>query len=169
MALLDDISKAVTNTGKEAAQKAKDMAELVQLKAQLSAQKNRLKSLYEAVGQLYYKKHRNDAEGDYQMIIDEITKLLAQMEEARGEIRKLEGSVVCPSCGAIVKKGNKFCGKCGAAIAERQEEESAEAAPAGDPAAEAAGEGECAGAAEAEESPAAEPEPAGNTESGGEA
>ena len=72
----DDISKTLAGKGKEAAQRARDVAEIVQLKAQATSEKNKVKSLYAAIGQLYYKNHRDEADSEYQSIVDEITKSL---------------------------------------------------------------------------------------------
>lgn len=127
----DDISKTLAGKGKEAAQKAKDVAEIVQLKAQATSEKNKVKALYSAIGQLYYKNHRDDADGEYQSIVDEITRSLAMVAELQEKVRKLDGSVICPSCGAVIRKGNSFCGKCGAAAPVPAETEEEAEAPAG--------------------------------------
>lgn len=123
MALFDDISRTLAGKSKEAAQKAKDVAGVVQLKAQVTSEKSKVKSLYAAIGQLYYKNHKDDVDGEYQSIVDEITESLTKAAELQEKIRKLDGTVVCPSCGATIKKGNQFCGKCGAAAPEPVEEE----------------------------------------------
>ena len=123
MAILDDISKTLADKGKEAAQKAKDVAEIVQLKAQATSEKSKVKSLYAAIGQLYYKNHRDDTDSDYQSLVNEITETLAKVAELQEKARKLDGSVICPSCGAVIRKGNKYCGKCGTAAPEPEAEE----------------------------------------------
>ncbi len=153
----DDISKTLAGKGKEAAQKAKDVAEIVQLKAQATSEKNKVKALYSAIGQLYYKNHRDDADGEYQSIVDEITRSLAMVAELQEKVRKLDGSVICPSCGAVIRKGNSFCGKCGAAapVPAETEEEAEEAAAEAPAEAEATAEADVVASEDAAEAEAA--------------
>ena len=50
MAFLDQISKNLAGYGKEAAKKAKDTAEIFQLKAEIRGEKQKINELYAAIG-----------------------------------------------------------------------------------------------------------------------
>lgn len=125
MAFFDELSKTLSVKGKEAAQKAKDVAEVVQMKAQIGSDKAKLKELYGAIGALYFKKYRDNPENDFQTFFPEIEKTLAHIAELEAKVRELDGSSVCASCGANLKKNDGYCSKCGARV-EKPEEPVAE-------------------------------------------
>ncbi len=110
----DDLKKNLTDKGMEAAQKAKDTAEILQLRAQIAGEKSQLDKLYGAIGALYYKKHRNDEGDEYATFFGEIGQTLVRIQKLKARIEELDGSRTCPNCGAVVRKGDTFCGKCGA-------------------------------------------------------
>lgn len=126
MAFFDEISKTLAGKSKEAAQKAKDVAEVLQLKTQISSEKGKVKELYASIGALYFKKHREDAEDEYQLFFPEIETTLAHIAELEAKVRELDGSRCCSSCGASVRKDDAFCSKCGAAV-EKEEPAAKEA------------------------------------------
>ena len=61
MAFLDQISKNLAGYGKEAAKKAKDTAEIFQLKAEIRGEKQKINELYAAIGAVYFKNHRDES------------------------------------------------------------------------------------------------------------
>ena len=129
MAFLDEIGKTIAGRGKEAAQKAKDAAGVLQLKAQISSEKGKIKELYAAIGALYFKKHRGEEADEYRMFFPEIEKGLALVAQLEEKVMKLEGGRACGRCGAMIRRGDAFCGKCGApAEPEREEPAALEAA-----------------------------------------
>lgn len=72
MAFLDQISKNLAGYGKEAAKKAKDTAEIFQLKAEIRGEKQKINELYAAIGAVYFKNHRDESEDEYKMFFPEI-------------------------------------------------------------------------------------------------
>jgi len=126
MAFFDELSKTLSSKGKVAAQKAKDVAEVVQMKTQISSDKAKLKELYAAIGNLYFKKYRDNPENDFQTFFPEIEKTLAHIAELEAKVRELDGTLVCASCGATLKKNDGFCSKCGARAERPAEPEEAE-------------------------------------------
>ena len=112
MAFFDEIGKTLADKSREAAKKAKDVAEILQLKAQISTEKSKTKELYASIGVLYFKKHRDDENDEYQMFFPEIEKTLAHIAELEERVKKLEKAGTCPVCGASVGKNDAFCAKC---------------------------------------------------------
>ena len=78
MAFFDEIGKTLADKSREAAKKAKDVAEILQLKAQISTEKSKTKELYASIGVLYFKKHRDDENDEYQMFFPEIRKAVEE-------------------------------------------------------------------------------------------
>ncbi len=126
MTFFDEISKNLTGYGKEAAKKAKDAAQMLQLKAQLRGEKQKVHELYGAIGAVYFKNHREDSEDEYKMFFPEIESALAHVSELEEKIKELDTTEKCSCCGAIVKKGDAFCSKCGAPIRKEEAEEEAD-------------------------------------------
>ncbi len=122
MAFFDEIGKTLADKSREAAKKAKDMAEILQLKAQIGTEKSKTKELYASIGVLYFKKHRDDENDEYQMFFPEIEKTLAHIAELEERVKTLEKAGTCPVCGASVGKEDAFCAKCGAPVEKEAEE-----------------------------------------------
>lgn len=120
MAFFDEISKTLADKSRVAAQKAKDVAEVLQLKTQITSDKSKVKELYSAIGAVYFKNHREDAEDEYQLFFPEIEKTLAHIAELEEKVRELEGTNVCGQCGSPLKKEDMFCSKCGAAVKKEE-------------------------------------------------
>ena len=118
MAFFEEMGKTLADKSKEAAQKAKDVAEVLQLKAQINSEKGKVKELYAAIGAVYLKKNRENEEDEYKMFFPEIEKVLVRIEELESKVKELEGTRVCSSCKAPLHKGDAFCCRCGAAVEE---------------------------------------------------
>lgn len=122
MAFLDDLSRTLSDKGKEAALKAKGAAELLQMKAQIGSEKSKLKELYGAVGVLYYKKHRDEEDNEFADLFREIGNVLTNVAALEEKVQGLEGSLVCPSCRKVMKRDALYCSHCGTALKAEPEE-----------------------------------------------
>lgn len=123
MAFFDDLSKTLSDKGKVAAHKAREAAEVLQVKAQIVSEKSKLKELYGAVGVLYYKKHRNDEDNEFADLFKEIGNVLTNIAAMEEKVQELDGTLVCPNCKNPMKKGSAFCSKCGTALKTESETE----------------------------------------------
>ena len=126
MAFFDDLSRTLSDKGKEAAQKAKGAAEVLQIRAQIASEKSKLKELYGAVGVLYYKKHQDEEDNEFGDLFREIGNVLTNVAVMEEKIQELEGAKVCPNCKKVMKKDALFCCYCGSILKKETEEEEEE-------------------------------------------
>lgn len=116
MALLDDLSRTLTDMGREAAQKTKGVVDVLQLKAQVGSEKSRLRDLYGVIGKAYYEQHKVKAKTEYGSVCAQIQNALDKIADMEAKISKMENAVTCPACGAVSGKDAAYCSKCGAPI-----------------------------------------------------
>ena len=91
MDFLDKIGETLSTKGKEVSDKAKDMAEIVNLKGQVHTCEELIKKRYTEIGKLYYEKHGSMPDEDYidacrdiENAQNAIVDLEARMKELKG-------------------------------------------------------------------------------------
>ena len=94
MAFFDELSRTLSDKGKEAAQKARDGASVLQMKMQIASEKGKLKELYGAVGAVYYKKHRDDEDTEFGDLFREIGNVLTNVAAMEEKVQQMEGAYV---------------------------------------------------------------------------
>ncbi len=122
MAFFDELGKALSGKGKEAATKVRDLTEILQLKNKLSGEKEKVNKAYINLGMAYYDRHEASAEEEYAQDFETIRSGLLRISELEDEISSLEGTRICAECGAKVEKGAAFCSRCGAQMPLKQAE-----------------------------------------------
>ena len=102
MAFFTDMKRSLTEAGKQVAQKTKEVSDTVQLKTQISREKEAVNRQYAQIGKKVFEAANAADEEAYS----------AEFALLR------EGFIHCPECGARIEKTAAFCSKCGAKIAE---------------------------------------------------
>lgn len=121
MAFLEELGKTLTDKGKEAAKRAKELTGVLQLKSQLTGEKAKLSEVYARLGKVYYEEHQDDIEERFEDDFAAVKAGMTKILELEQEICQLEGNRVCAECGAKVDREARFCSRCGAPMEEHRE------------------------------------------------
>lgn len=123
MATWDEIKDCLYATGRDVSKKAKDMSEIARLKMDIRAKEDFVEKQYAALGQKYYKAHKNDEAPAEETQFSIIEEALEEIERMKQMMLKLQGASECPKCGAKMPDGAMFCSNCGTRMNDLYEEE----------------------------------------------
>lgn len=123
-AILDSVQK----TADTAAETAQDMGKRAtqwissgKLNIRIMDLKNQVSEKLREVGQMVYSTHTGSPTDSESLLqkLREIDQLNAQIQTLTAEMqqgKEPQGAVVCPICGALARKNDKFCRSCGAKL-----------------------------------------------------
>jgi hypothetical protein len=103
MAKIDDIKGAVMDTigsvaGKtrdlagNVADKAKDVSRIAKLNIEINTEKDTIKKAYIEIGKLYYETHKDDPDGFFVQLCDEITVATESIKSKEAEIAEIKAA-----------------------------------------------------------------------------
>lgn len=120
MAFFDDLGKRISQTGQNAVQKTKDMADVAKINAAISDEERRLNNNYLNIGKLYAELHSNDFEHVFTDMMTGIKEAEKKINEYRQQIQDIKGVVRCEKCGAEIPNNAAFCSLCGTAMPKQE-------------------------------------------------
>jgi len=91
MDFLEKIGDTISAKGKEAADKAKEMAEVAQLKGQISTCEDVIKKNYMEIGRLYYEQYGDMPEEVFEKSCKAIKNAKNGVEELQAKIKEVKG------------------------------------------------------------------------------
>ena len=118
MAFFEQLGKRLSDAGQGVAQQTKNLADVTRLNSVITEKEKRIGQLYQAIGQGYYERHREDPASEEREAIEQINSLVAEIDKCREEIKQIKGVTKCASCGADIPLHAAFCNACGAKVAE---------------------------------------------------
>lgn len=120
MRLFEDLSKTISEKGKEAVNKAKDLTDVIKLKTQLAGEKSKLNETFQMIGRQYYETYKGkEADEAFQSAFLSVEASKKRISALEAEICNMEGCRTCPECGAKLNQEDSFCGKCGTKMPEK--------------------------------------------------
>ena len=140
MSFFDQIADGISRFTKDIGSKAQDLTDTAKLNAKINEASATIRNTYTAIGEAYYKVHKDDEDSELEEQFTIIRDAMATINECRQQIQKIKGIRICPNCGAEVAGTAVFCQACGTRIPAEEkaageteeipeeEEEAAEAA-----------------------------------------
>jgi len=117
MAFFDNLSEMISGKGKEAADAAKKMAEIANLKGKISGIETEIKKNYRKIGEAYYEAYKAaEVTCEFEEYVQAIRDAKKTIEELNFKLNELKGELVCKGCGSQIKAGSAYCPNCGTKI-----------------------------------------------------
>lgn len=114
MAFFEQMSQKLSQTGRDAVRKTKDMTELMKLNNAIPEEQRKIEANYREIGKIYYENFADNPDLVFQNYIEKIRQSEAAILEMKSVIQQLKGTVSCPACGSEQPSGSAFCNNCGA-------------------------------------------------------
>lgn len=116
--LAGKVGNTVEKGAKSVSDSSKKMAEKSRLKKEISQLEAEVNSAYISIGKVFFDRLSESPEPECENAVETIVTKGERIEQLRKLLNNLEDKMPCPSCGADIAKGQKFCDKCGAKIEE---------------------------------------------------
>ena len=117
MAFFENLGEVLSSKGKEAAEAAKKMAEIANLKGQISGINIEIKKHYTKIGEAYFESYKDAEIGcEYEEHVQAIRDAKNAVAELEKRLRELKGTMECQSCGNPIDAECVFCPKCGVKV-----------------------------------------------------
>lgn len=113
MDIFDKLGDALTVTGKEVANLAKDLTGTAKLNFQIKEEELNIKKLYYQLGKQYYEDNKECPDETYENMFKSINYCEAKIVRYKEELKINKGVRTCPNCGAQYPQNNSFCTNCG--------------------------------------------------------
>lgn len=125
MAFLDEFGKKFTKTSQSMAKKAKEVAEVSNLKLQIKDEERALRGNFAELGEKYYALHSEDAQAELAESVEKVMAGKRKISLLEERIAQIENERVCPNCSTKLPEKGMFCPACGTKYPEAEEEEEA--------------------------------------------
>lgn len=117
MAFFDNLSEMISEKGKGAAEAAKKVAEIANLKGKISGVETEIKKNYRKIGEAYYEAYKSaEVTCEFEEYVQAIRDAKKTIEELSAKLNELKGEVKCKGCGSHIKTDNAFCPNCGTKV-----------------------------------------------------
>lgn len=113
MAIIDEIDRTLSNLGKNAMKKAKDVSESARLSGIIREEEEKQRAIFMRIGEYIYENEPDELNEQVKEWCDGISASRVRIIQIREQLRRLRGMARCPQCGATVAADSAFCSVCG--------------------------------------------------------
>lgn len=113
MDFFEKLNNLLTEAGKEAEQRVKEVSDSMRLNSTIREEKIAVKEYMERIGRLYYEEQKGEGTGIYKELFDRVHKSQEALRKAQKELEEQKKKTTCQCCGAPLRKEDLFCSRCG--------------------------------------------------------
>lgn len=113
MEIFDKLGDALSTTGKEVANLAKDLTGSAKLNLQMKEEELNIKKLYYQLGKQYYEANKDCPDETYEGIFKSINNCEAKIARYKEELKINKGVRTCPNCNTQYPQSSTYCTTCG--------------------------------------------------------
>ena len=113
MDFFEKLNNLLTEAGKEAEQRVKEVSDSMRLNSTIREEKTAVKEYMERIGRLYYVEQKGEGTGLYKELFDRVHKSQEAIRKAQKELEEQRKKTTCQCCGAPLRKEDLFCSRCG--------------------------------------------------------
>lgn len=116
MALLQDLSKKISQAGQTAVQKTKEITDIARFNSMIADEERVINDCYSKIGKLYVSLHESDCEDAFAELCSMVQRANLNIQEYQKQIEKIKKVGRCNKCGSEIANGAAFCSVCGTSV-----------------------------------------------------
>lgn len=93
----------------------------MKLKKQVTDLENEIKQIYSTIGKIYIENNKDNVPENISALAESLKAKNAELAQVKEELDALNDKPVCPTCGAVLQKEQRFCDKCGTKVVHEAE------------------------------------------------
>ena len=116
---IDKVSRTVKKTARKVAKKTTELASVVKLNIKIKSKEADLEEKQRELGKvyaLYAEKATDELKERVEKARLEVSEIEEKIATLKAKLAKLNGDVLCTSCGEYVSSSKDFCPKCKASL-----------------------------------------------------
>ena len=121
--MFEKLEEKLTMLGNSMKSGASNFTENINLNAKIDDSKKKIATLYGEIGEKFYLENKDSVPKGYEEKFEKVSGYFKDIDDAADQIKKLAGIRICPTCGADVAKGYRFCIACGTRVPEEEKPE----------------------------------------------
>ncbi|HHU21879.1 MAG TPA: hypothetical protein GXZ52_00410 [Clostridiales bacterium] len=134
MSTIGNVADMTKDFAEKTADKAKSIARIAKLSMEINAEKDVIKKAYIEIGKLYYETHKDDPDGFFAQLCEEITQSMENISAKQAEIDSLKSDITDDDSievefEAVVSEAEEEATECPLDTAEEPAQEQEEEKP----------------------------------------
>lgn len=120
----EELSRTLSSAAENVGKKTEEFIEVQKIRAQINSAARSVEKSYKDLGEMIYRRYSagEGVDAEVAVLCEDIAQLQQSIIEKKEELASRKGKKICPTCEAEIDPDAVYCMKCGAKVAESQED-----------------------------------------------